>query len=127
GLNSETWVSRHRSSLRLALKTIGGTALGLSLAAFYIVPAAYAPGFVHIAMATITGMRIDQNFLFEHTGTSSDALLHDQVLHTASLIAVILLAATAIALRATALPRKPKLPASGFPTFPLVILATTIG
>ena len=43
-------------------------------------------------------MRIDQNFLFEHTGTSSDALLHDQVLHTASIIAVILLTVTVLAL-----------------------------
>ena len=62
------------------------------------IPAPLRPG---IAMATIAGMRIGSNFLFEHTGTSSDALLHDQVLHTASLIAVILLIATAAALVAS--------------------------
>ena len=105
-LASEMWASRHRATLRLALNTLAGTALGLALAAFYILPAAYERRFVRIAMATVGGMRIDQNFVFEHTGTSSDAILHDQVLHTASLIAVILLAATAAALiaarRATA-------------------------
>ena len=55
-------------------------------------------------------MRIDQNFLFEHTGTSADELLHDQVLHTASVIAVMLLAATAIALAAAFLQRRRKIP-----------------
>ena len=48
-------------SLQLALRTIAGTALGFGLAAFYIVPAAYERRFVQIAMAMITGMRIDQN------------------------------------------------------------------
>jgi hypothetical protein len=97
-LASETWVSRHRPSLTLAWKTLSGTVLGLALAAFYMIPAAYERRFVRIAMATVGGMRIDQNFLFEHTGTSSDALLHDQVLRTASLIAVTLFGATATAL-----------------------------
>ena len=148
GLASETWVSRHKVPLQLALNTTAGTVLGLAIAAFYIVPAAYERRFVQISMATIAGMRIDQNFLFKHTGTSPDALLHDQVLHTASLIAVTLLAATAIALAATLLRRKPPtkedrhpdrsnsqlhrelrsgvLPASVFPTLPLAILAAAI-
>ena len=106
GLASETWVSRHKVTLQFAGKTLAGFALGLALAAFYIVPAAYARHIVQVSMATIAGMRIDSNFLFEHTGTSSDALLHDQVLHTASLIAVILLIATAAALVAVFIRRK---------------------
>jgi hypothetical protein len=110
-------ISRQRAALRLALKAAGGEALGLGLAAFYVIPAAYERRFVQIAMATIVGMRIDHNFLFEHTGASSDAILHDQVLHTASLIAVLLLAATAIALAAT-LRRKLVSPAAPFPTLP---------
>jgi hypothetical protein len=47
-------------------------------------------------MAIIPNMRIQDNFLFHHTGDAS----HDQVLHTASLIAVILFALTAAALLA---------------------------
>jgi hypothetical protein len=126
--NSETdfraWLFRHEASLRLASKTIAGTALGLALAAFYIIPAEYERRFVQIAMATIAGMRIDQNFLFEHTGTSSDELLHDQVLHTASNIAIILLIATAIALAAIMIRKKPR--ATGFPILSLAILTTGI-
>jgi len=98
--------ARGPSTIALALKAIVGTALGLALAGFYIVPAEYERRFVQIAMATITGMRIDENFLFEHTGTTPDELLHDQVLHTASLIAVVLLAATFAALAAVYLRRK---------------------
>jgi hypothetical protein len=133
-LASATWVSRHNFTLQLALKSVAGTVLGLFLAAFYVVPAAYERRFVQISMAEIAGMRIDQNFLFKHTGSSPDALLHDQVLHTASLIAVILLAATAIALIASRIRRKP--PAEedrvhnrssfAIPFFPLVILTVAI-
>ncbi len=125
-LASERWASRHRAALQLALRALGGTALGLGLAAFYIVPAAYERHFVQIALATITGMHIDQNFLFEHTGVSSDALDHDQVLHIASLIVVILLAATAAALAATLIRRKARPTAPAFPTLPLVILTAGI-
>ena len=124
-------------ALQLALRTIAGTALGLALAAFYIIPAAYERRWVQIAMATIADLRIDQNFLLEHTGTSPNNLLHDQVLHTASLIAVILLTGAAIALvaiwRATK-PSAPRLaadtwesrPRTSFPVLPLAILTTGI-
>ncbi|HEY4379881.1 MAG TPA: hypothetical protein VGN01_06010 [Acidobacteriaceae bacterium] len=115
-----------RAALQLALGTLGGGTLGLCLAAFYVVPAALERRFVHIAMATITGMRIDQNFLFEHTGTTPDDLAHDQVLHTASWIAVGMLIATAIALTGAALRRKREPAAPGFPTLPLAILTAGI-
>src|SRR5271168_3714622 len=77
------------SSLRkeIAINTISGTILGLALAAFYIVPAAYERRYVQIAMAIIPNMRIQDNFLFHHTGD----IPHDQVLHTASIIAIILI------------------------------------
>ena len=118
---------RNRPSIPgLAMRVFGGGTLGLGLAAFYIVPAAYERRFVQIAMATITGMRIDQNFLFEHTGTSGDALLHDQVLHTASVIAVIMLAAMAIALTAIFLQRKRASSKRAFPTLPLAILTAGV-
>jgi uncharacterized membrane protein len=110
----------------LVMRILGGGSLGLGLAAFYIVPAAYERRFVQIAMATIAGMRIDNNFLFEHTGTSTDELLHDQVLHTASVVAVLLLGATVIALTAVFLQRKLASSGRAFPTLPLAILTAGI-
>jgi hypothetical protein len=97
----------------------------MALAAFYIVPAAYERRYVQIALATVADMRIDHNFLFEHTGSSADALIHDQVLHTASLIAVILLAATLLALVSNlVLTRRQH--ASAVPAGPLMLLTCGI-
>ena len=98
-LDSEMWVSSEArpSSLQLASKSTAGTLLGLGLAAFYILPAAYERRYVQIAMATVPGMAISNNFLFHHTGLTPDDLAHDQVLHTASIIAVLLLILTAVA------------------------------
>ncbi len=115
-LDSEMGASRDRATapapahspapqqtrLRQALNILAGTALGLGLAAFYILPAAYERRFVQIAMALVPGMRIADNFLFHHTGD----IPHDQVLHTASVIALILITATLLALTALRLPRK---------------------
>ena len=106
GLASETWVSRHKATLQFAGKILTGFALGLALAAFYIVPAVWQRRYVQTWQAITDEASVGHNFLFEHTGTSSDALLHDQVLHTASLIAVILLIATAAALVAVFIRRK---------------------
>ncbi len=83
-----------QTPLRMALNTIIGTTLGLGVAAFYILPAAYERRFVQIAMAIIPFYRIQDNFLFHHT-TDLD---HDKVLHTASLVAVVLIATTTIVL-----------------------------
>jgi hypothetical protein len=102
----------------LALTTAAGTLLGLALAAFYILPAALERKYVQIAMVILPGMRIDDNTLFHHTGLSEEALFHDDVLHTASIVAILLLAATAITLFA-ARPR-PRL------TLPLAILTAII-
>ncbi len=108
-LDSEMWASREsatapahlkmgtdltQTKLRLALNTIAGTALGLGLAAFYILPAAYERRHVQIAMAIIPFYRIQDNFLFHRTGNAP----HDQVLHIASIIAVILTTFTTMAL-----------------------------
>jgi hypothetical protein len=110
-LDSEMWASRAsaiapahseisntptQAPRQLAFNTITGTILGLGLAAFYLLPAAYERRYVQIAMAIILNMRIQDNFLFHHT---TDAL-HDQVLHTASLIAVVLVAVMVLALTA---------------------------
>ena len=80
--------------LKLAWQTAAGVGLGLGLAAFYVVPAAYERRWVEIAMVMVEGMRYSDNFLFHHT---SDPL-HDEVLRTASWIAVGMLGATAAVL-----------------------------
>ena len=88
--DSPTTNAPSQTPLRLALSTAAGTALGLGLAAFYILPAAYQRRYVQIAMAIIPNMRIEDNFLFHRTGDPP----HDQVLHTVSLIAVLLITLT---------------------------------
>lgn len=71
-----------QAPLRVAL----GTALGLSMSAFYLVPAAYEQRWVEIARAIGAGMRYQDSFLFHKSGEP----FHDQVLLTASIIACIL-------------------------------------
>jgi hypothetical protein len=97
-----------QTRLQIALNTIAGTALGLGLAAFYIVPAAYERRYVQIAMAILPTMRVQDNFLFGHT---TDAA-HDQVLHTASLIALLLIALTLIALTIFRISQQARVPHS---------------
>jgi hypothetical protein len=76
-----------------AMRAASGMALGLELAAFYIIPAAFEQRWVQINRAIMPGMRVEDSFLFAHT---ADAF-HDQVLRTASWILVGELAAAAIA------------------------------
>jgi hypothetical protein len=82
------------SAIQIALKTTAGAALGLALAAFYIVPAAYERRYVQIVMAILPGMAPQDNFLFHRLGDPD----HDGVLRTASIVAIVLIALTAIAL-----------------------------
>ncbi len=121
-----TWISSRprdlKAPLQLALTTTAGTALGLGLAAFYIIPAAYERRFVQIAMAIIPSLRAQDNFLFHHIGDAA----HDQVLHTVSLIALILLIATVTALAIACLHRRTYLKRNSFPLPALAILVTVI-
>lgn len=87
------WRQRANAQRLLIRFSVGG-ALGLALAAFYLVPAAYERRYVQVAMAIIPNMRVEDNFLLGHTGDGP----HDQVLHTASLIAVGMLIAAVVAL-----------------------------
>jgi hypothetical protein len=75
------------------LRASGGMALGLGLAAFYIVPAAFEQRWVQIERAIIPGMRVEDSFLFAHTKNA----FHDQVLWTASWIFVTEVAVACIA------------------------------
>jgi hypothetical protein len=82
------------SSAQLTTKSLAGLALGLTLPAFYLLPAAFERRYVQIDMAVIPNMRIQDNFLFGHTVDAP----HNAVLHTASLLAVTLLVVTAVIL-----------------------------
>ena len=85
---------RPREAARLARTGLAGAALGLALAGFYLVPAIHEQRWVEIGLAMVPGMRIPDNTLFHQTGDVD----HDLVLHTASLVALTLLAMTAVAL-----------------------------
>ena len=87
-------LSRSEPRLRIALNTLAGTAIGLGLAAFYIVPAAYERHFVQIRYAILPGLVPWDNFLFHHTTDPE----HDAVLRTASIVTAVLIIATAVAL-----------------------------
>ena len=106
----------------LLIRFSTGGVLGLALAAFYLVPAAYERRYIQVAMAIIANMRIEDNFLFGHTGDGP----HDRVLHTASLIAVGMLIAAVIALAIAFLQRKQRqsTDTDNASTMPLPILAS---
>ena len=87
-------LQRLHSQRSLLLSSGAGLGLGLALPAFYLVPAAWERRYVQIAMAIIPNMRVEDNFLFGHTGYGP----HDQVLHTASMVAVLMAALTTLAL-----------------------------
>ena len=79
-----------------ALTAVGGTALGLTLAAFYLLPAAVERKFVQADLATGLGMRVTDSTLFHHMSatdgySAADAVVHDAVLLTASRISLGLL------------------------------------
>ena len=82
---------RHRS-LQHLLRIAAGTALGFAVATIYILPAAYERRWVQIDRVKQAAYEFRNNFLFGHMGEP----LHDQVLHQASWIAVLLLAIIAI-------------------------------
>jgi hypothetical protein len=76
-----------------ALRAVGGIALGLGLAALYIIPAAFEQRWVQIYRAIIPGMRVENSFLFAHTTNA----FHDQVLWTASWIFIAEVAVASLA------------------------------
>lgn len=81
-----------RIALQEAATIAAGALLGLGLAAFYILPAAYEQRWVHIGFPFLAGVRYQDNFLFGRVGTVS----HVAILRTVSFCAVALLAASGI-------------------------------
>ncbi len=81
-------------AISTALVRYGGALLlGCALAADYLLPAWYEQRFIAIQRAVGPGMRIEDSFLFAHTGEP----FHDGVLGTASWIAALTLGAGATA------------------------------
>jgi hypothetical protein len=88
----------------LLARAAASMAIGLGLAAVYIIPAAYEQRWVEIARAIMPGMRVQDSFLYEHTGLA----YHDLVLHTASWIATLMVIATLFAVIASFRAQKPQ-------------------
>lgn len=76
------------------LRAGGGIALGMCLAAFYLVPAVYERRWIESGRALAFGLNVDSSFLFGRTGDP----FHIQVLRTASLIFTVEIALTFAAL-----------------------------
>ena len=119
--NSSTVSLPPSSPLELAGKTSSGVILGIGLAAFYIVPAAWERRYVQIEMAMTDGLRFTDNFLFHRTPDAD----HDAVLRTASLLAAGLLVAMTATLVA-ALLRTPRESAERRVLYALAILAAAV-
>jgi hypothetical protein len=109
---------------RLATTVTLGMLLGFGLAAFYLIPAAHQRRWVQISMATLPGMRFSDNFLFHRIGDAD----HDIVLHTASLVAVVMIALTITSFLLTLkrAQRAPHLPALGVLALVIVFLLTPL-
>jgi len=75
----------HRRAPRLLLVAGTAVALGIGLAAFYLLPAIYEQKWVNIAAAVSAGSRPPDNFLFIHTGDAD----HDAFNRVVSWVAVL--------------------------------------
>ena len=94
-------LARSSGSTRLPIATrvAAGTALAFALAACFLVPAIYEQHFVQVNMAVTTGMRPADHTLFHRMpGNAEDNDYHDNVVRTASLVAVTMLCSIGIAL-----------------------------
>jgi hypothetical protein len=77
-----------------AVRAAAGAALGLGLSAIYLLPAAWEQSWVDINQVTEdAGQKLENNWIFAHHANPSLAF-HDQVLHTVSIIAVIMIVIT---------------------------------
>ncbi|MGC2637885.1 MAG: hypothetical protein WA294_11955 [Acidobacteriaceae bacterium] len=93
-------------SWRLAARSLCAVPLGLGLAGFWLIPAIYEQRWVQIDRAIGPLMRVQDSFLFGYAKLADfpnssderfDVNYHNQVLHTASWIAVALMAAFVVA------------------------------
>ena len=76
------------------VRSAASLVLGVGLASVYVLPAWYEQRWVEITRVIDPGMRVEDSFLFAHTGEP----YHDHVLHSASSIAIALLGVGLLAL-----------------------------
>ena len=89
GLRSSSAGSALRETGRAGVALV----LGTGAASFYVLPAWYEQRWVEITRALSSGLRVEDSFLFGHTGDA----YHDLVLHTVSVIAVVVIGVGALA------------------------------
>lgn len=77
----------HGAAWKLLASGVAAVLLGLGYASAYLFPVLHQRKHVTLSMAVVEGLRPVDNFLYHHT---SDAL-HDEVLHTASTISLLIL------------------------------------
>lgn len=81
-----------------ALRAVFATLLGFGVTAFYWVPAAWEQRWVDIRQATEDpGYNFENNWLFAHHA-NPELVVHDQVLHTASIVSVSMIAVALVCL-----------------------------
>jgi hypothetical protein len=82
-----------RKNFRPLIPGAAAMALGVGLAAFYILPAAYEQRWVQVSQVTAGNLHLDQNFLFTHSSDPEFALFNWKVSTIA--VATMLLAGVA--------------------------------
>ncbi|GAA3760566.1 hypothetical protein GCM10022270_18620 [Terriglobus aquaticus] len=94
GVRAAVALRRGQPLLRpLLLPAVAGYLWGVALSAIFLLPALVQHSAVEVGQAFSSGMRPEDGTLFTHTGEP----LHDQVVHQASILAVLLVGAAALA------------------------------
>jgi 6-pyruvoyl-tetrahydropterin synthase related domain len=95
------WAACSQHSWRPLLRGLAALALGLSLAAFYIIPAAYEQRWVNISQALSSGLLPVQNFLFTWINDAEHTWFN-WIASICALLLVVILALAALSSRSLA-------------------------
>jgi hypothetical protein len=107
------------------LRAATGVVLGLGLASIYLLPAVFEQRWIDIQQATSDlGEKIEGSWLFAHHAANPDLEFHDVVLHTASVIAIVMIAVALCGLLVAW--RRGRLPAERRRWIPLALIPIVI-